>query len=98
MPLSKIKEFENKKEKISFFLQLSKEDLYHVVEQWESDRGSFKNLYDKELIKLLGSATPDERAMFEEEAREILQNYTREELIDVILKERYHEAKEGKIR
>lgn len=98
VPLAKMKEFENKEEKISFFLQLSKEDLYGIVERWESDRGSFKSLYDKELIKLLENASPGERSMFEEEARELLRSYTREELIDVIVKSRYRETKKGKIR
>ena len=98
VPLERIGEFGNKQEKISFFLQLSKEDLYHIVERWESDRGSFKSMYDKEFIKLLANITPAERQMFEEEAREILQNYTKEELIDVILKEGYQDIKEGKIR
>ena len=96
--LSQLKSFENREEKISFFLQLSKKDLYDVVEHRERDRGAFKNLYDREFLRLLAEAPPGERAMFAEEAREILRGYTREELIDVILSERHHDVKKGTIR
>jgi hypothetical protein len=98
IPKKQMKKFENRGEKLSFFLQLSKDDLYEVVDSWERAKGPYKSLYDKEMIKLLGSLKPHEREMFEEEAREILQNYTQEELIDVILRQHYQSKKEGKIR
>ena len=94
----KMKHFENKEEKISFFLQLSKDDLYEVVNSWEKGNGSYKSAYDKEFIKLLDSIGAEERGEFEEEAKEILQGYTKEELIDIVLQKRYQSQKKGKIR
>ena len=98
IPKKALQKFENSGEKLSFFLQLSKDDLYEVVDSWESAKGSYKSVYDKEMIKLLGTLKPHERKMFEEEAREILESYSKEELIDVILGQHYQSKKEGKIR
>ena len=98
IPKKQMQKFENRGQKLSFFLQLSKDDLYEVVDSWEQAKGSYKSVYEKEMIRLLGSLKPHERKMFEEEAREILQNYTQEELIDVILGQHYQNRKEGKIR
>ena len=98
IPKSSMKQFENREEKLSFFLQLSKDDLYSVVEDWEKGQGSYRSLYDKEMLRLLESVPRAERKIYEEEAREILQGYTREELIDVILQLRHQEKKRGEIR
>ncbi len=51
-----------------------------------------------ESLRLLESVPRAERKLYEEEAREILQGYTREELIDVILQLRHKEKKRGEIR
>ncbi len=95
---SKMVHFENREEQISFFLQLSKDDLYNVVNSWERGNGSFKSAYDKEFVKLLDTVDRAEREEFEEEAREILERYSKEELINIILHKRYQRRKEGKIR
>lgn len=98
LPKAQMSRFEESDERLSFFLQLSKDDLYNVVESWENRKGSFRSLYDREMIRILGSIPPQERQMFEEEAREILHGYTKEELIDVILEKSKERRKEGKIR
>jgi hypothetical protein len=98
IPKKKMKHFENKEEEISFFLQMSKADLYDIVSSWEKENGSYKSAYDKEFIKLLESTSLEERKEFEEEAKEILQSYSKEELIDIVLQKRYQNQKEGKIR
>ncbi|RUM67882.1 MAG: hypothetical protein DSZ05_01985 [Sulfurospirillum sp.] len=98
IPKMKMVHFENREEQISFFLRLSKDDLYDVVNSWEQGNGSYKNMYDKEFIRLLESVDEAQRAKFDEEARAILKGYTREELINIILQKRYVRQKEGKIR
>jgi hypothetical protein len=98
IPKKKMKHFENKEEEISFFLQMSKADLYDIVSSWEKENGSYKSTYDKEFIKLLENTSLEERKEFEEEAKEILQSYSKEELIDIVLQKRYQNQKEGKIR
>ncbi len=96
IPRKRMVRFQNREEEISFFLRLSKDDLYSVVDSWE--QGSYKSVYDREFVKLLGTLPVHERDAFEEEAREILEHYTKEELIDIILQKRYQTKKEGKIR
>ena len=98
IPKTKMVHFENREEQISFFLRLSKDDLYDVVNSWEQGNGSYKSMYDKEFVRLLESVDETQRAKFEEEARAILKGYTREELINIILQKRYVRQKEGKIR
>ncbi len=98
IPKSKMVHFENREKQISFFLQLSKDDLYNVVVSWEQGNGSFKSVYDKEFVKLLDTVDSAERGEFEEEAKEILERYSKEELINIILHKRFQRCKEGKIR
>ncbi len=94
----KLDEYEKMKENISFFLNISKSDLYHVVESGERKKGAYKSVYDRAFLDLLDGLTKEERDSFEEAAKEILQSYTKAELIDVILDKKHSKKIEGKIR
>ncbi len=91
---SSLEYFVGKSDYISPFLQLSSKDLYGVV----SNRGSYKDRYDKELISLLDISWEDNSPLIESEAREILDKYTKDELIDIILNKSYKEKKVGIIK
>jgi hypothetical protein len=93
-----LSEYENMKENISFFLNISKNDLYNVVESGERKEGAYRSVYDRAFLDLLGDLSNEERDSFEEAAREILKNYTKAELIDVILDKKHSKKIEGKIR
>jgi len=94
----KLQEYANMKENISFFLNISKTDLYKVVESGERKQGSFKSVYDKAFIDLLGGLESHEISIFEESAKEILKSYRKEELIGIILEKQFQKNIEGKIR
>ncbi len=98
IPLEEIEKFSQKRHDISFFLKLSQKDLYEVVGSWEEHAGSFASRYDKQIIKLLDSVEVSDRAFVESEAREVLDKYTKEELIDIILEKSYKVEKSGMIR
>ncbi len=93
-----IAKYENSDKELSFFLRLSRDDLYDVVNTWEKQNTSYKSAYDKAFLYLLDTIDKEDRALFEQEAKEILQNYSKEELIDIILKRHYRDKKEGQIR
>jgi uncharacterized protein YneR len=95
---TKLGEYAKMKDDISFFLNISKTDLYSVVESGERKHGSYKSVYDKSFIDLLGEISEEERPLFEETAREILAPYTKEELVNIILKQQYKNKIEGEIR
>ncbi len=90
--------YENKDKDISFFLRLSKDDLYDVVNTWEKQNGSYKSAYDKAFLNILDSINEEDRVAFEEEAKKILKSYTKEELINVILQHHYQREKKGQIK
>ena len=94
----KLNEYEKMKENISFFLNISKNDLYNVVESGERKEGAYRSVYDRAFLDLLGGLSKEERDSFEEAAREILKSYTKAELIDVILEKKHSKKIEGKIR
>ncbi len=98
VPHDKLGQYENMKESISFFLNLSKNDLYDVTQSNERKHGAYKSLYDRSFINLLGNLNPKEKEQFEEQARSILENYNKEELINIILNKQYQEVKKGEIR
>ena len=93
-----LSEYEKMKDGISFFLNISKTDLYNVTESGERKQGSYKSVYDKAFLDLLEGLSENEKVIFEESAREILKSYSQEALIDIILEKQYKKKIEGKIR
>ncbi len=92
-------EYANIHENISFFLNVSKTDLYNVVESEERKKGAFKTVYDSTFINMLENMEDsEEKIVFEEEAKKILEGYTKKELIEIIIKKPYRKKIEGKIR
>ncbi len=94
----KLGEYEKMKDSISFFLNISKTDLYNVTESGERKQGSYRSVYDRAFLDLLEGLSENEKVIFEESAREILKSYSQEELINIILQNQYKKKIEGKIR
>ncbi|WP_295421459.1 cache domain-containing protein [Sulfurovum sp.] len=92
-----MKRYEKANQGISFFTQFSDEDIEEVVASWEHPYGSFRSGYDKDLIGLLPKLNKKDKIALEGEAKEILQEYTKEELIDIILSNKHNEKKIGEI-
>ncbi|AKF25451.1 hypothetical protein YH65_08745 [Sulfurovum lithotrophicum] len=93
-----LKNYENEKQGFSFFTQFSDEDMQNVVASWAHPFGSFRNGYDKELIELLPRLKKEDKQEFESEAKSILGEYNKEELIDIILSNKHNEKKTGVIK
>ena len=93
-----LKKYEKENQSISFFTQFSDDDIEQVVELWAHPFGSFRSGYDKELIKLLPKLNKKDKVEFESEAKEIFGEYTKDELIDIILSNKHNEKKIGVIK
>ena len=90
--------FKKDSEEISFFTQFSDEDIEKVVEAWENPYGSFRNSEDKNLIGLLPKLHKEDKIELEFKAKMMLRTYTKEDLINIILLNKYKEKKVGKIQ
>jgi len=95
---SALKKYEKENQSISFFTQFSDEDIEQVVESWAHPFGSFRSGYDKELIRLLPKLNKEDKIEFESETKEIFREYTKDELIDIILSNKHNEKKIGVIK
>jgi hypothetical protein len=95
---SKLDAYDKIQDNISFFLSISKKDLYDVVSQKEQGGGAFRSVYDRAFMDVLGSIDASEKAVFVERAKEILHDYSKEELIDILLDKQYKNKISGEIR
>ena len=90
-----LRRYEKANQSISFFTQFSDEDIEEVVESWTYPYGSFRSGYDKDLIGLLPKLNKKDKIELESEAKEILGEYSKDELIDIILSNEHNEKKTG---
>ena len=95
---SALKKYEKENQSISFFTQFSDENIEDVVASWAHPFGSFRSGYDRELIKLLPKLNKEDKREFEFEAKEIFGEYSKDELIDIILSNEHNEKKIGVIK
>ncbi|BDY12623.1 cache domain-containing protein [Hydrogenimonas cancrithermarum] len=70
---------------LSFFLNFTQKDLYQIVNRWEDPTGGYRSIYDRNLFKLLNTFQGEDRMLVEQEIYEVLKEYSKEELIDIIL-------------
>jgi len=85
-------------EDISFMIHLTRNELYDVTMKKSYDNTFFQSHYDKELLYLKDSVAPEDRQLFLEEAKERLNQYSKEELIGIILGYKVNKEIRGEIR
>ena len=93
-----LKQYEKERGLMAFFTQFSDEEIERVVASWVHPFGSFQNGYDKDLIALLPRLKKEDKVEFEAEAKEILNGYSKDELIDIILANDHNDKKVGVIK
>ncbi len=93
-----LKKYEKENQSISFFTQFSNKDIENVVDAWENPDGSFRNKFDKDLIGLLPKLQTEDKLNLETEAHTMLNSYSKNELIDIVLDNSHKEKKIGEIR
>ncbi len=85
-------------EDISFLLAFSRSNLYDIVKKEQYENKVYHSGYDKALLSLKDTVPEEDRALFMEEARDILSTYTKEELIAMMLRYKLSRRIEGEIR
>lgn len=85
-------------EDISFLIHLSRNELYDVMVKKSLDNALFQSVYDKDLLYLKDTVAPEDRELFLQEAHERLENYSKEELIGIMLDYKVNKKIEGEIR
>lgn len=85
MPERRLKLFTSKEDELSFMINFTRSELYEITRKQYGDISGYKSHYDKELLYLKDVVAPEDKALFLEEARDRLAEYSREELIGMIL-------------
>jgi hypothetical protein len=85
-------------EDISFLIHLSRNELYDVMVKKSLDNAQFQSVYDKELLYLKDTVPPEDRELYLQEARERLNEYSKEELIGIMLDYKVTKEIKGEIR
>lgn len=84
-------------EDISFLIHLSRHDLYNIAVK-KTEKGQFQSVYDKELLYMKDIVPQEDREIYLEEARERLNEYSKEELIGIMLDYKVAKEIKGEIR
>lgn len=98
IPEDALKKQEKEHQSVSAFTQFSDEDIEDVVKSWKTPNDSFRNEYDKNIIGLLPKLKVEDKVELEGEVKAILQTYSKDELIDIIIKNKHNEKKIGIIQ
>jgi hypothetical protein len=94
----RLKELERLQENLSFFIQFEKNEFYDLINLWQRPEAAFNSVYDRSVLEFLAKVKdPQLKRSFEVEAREILREYEKEELIDIILDKYHSQKKRGAI-
>ena len=91
-------EFEKENQSISFFTQFSDEDIEKVVDAWANPHGSYSSGFDRDLVGLLPKLVEEDKIQIEVEAKAMLNTYSKNELIDIIMSGIHKEKKIGIIK
>jgi hypothetical protein len=97
-PKTEIENFATHKEELSVFISFSRKDLYDIVKKEHLDTQLYKSRYDKALLYLKDTVADEDKDLYIQEAHDILQSYSKEELIALILKHKNVKRIEGKIQ
>ena len=97
LPKKKFEEYQKSYQDVSFITRYSDEDIYNFVKRWEHLSGSYRSVKDRELLELLPKLRKQDKVLLTQAAKGILEAYSKEELIDIILKNNHKVNKVGKI-
>lgn len=98
IPDDTLKKYEKENQSISFFTQFSDEDIKKVVDAWKNPYGSFRNEHDKNVVELLPKLNQEDKVELEDEVKKILNTYSKDELLDIVITNKHNEKKIGVIK
>jgi hypothetical protein len=91
--------YKNAYQDTSIITRFSDRDIYNHIRVAENFPGSYRRFSDREVIELFPSLyrNDKDKLFIKESAKAILKRYSKDELIDIILKNNHREAKRGVI-
>jgi len=98
MSKNDLESFANSGENLSFLLAFSRNNLYDIVKKEQYENKVYHSGYDKALLSLKDTVPQEDRELFMEEAKDILSNYSKEELIAMMLRYKMSRRIKGKIK
>jgi hypothetical protein len=91
-------EYQKAHQNVSLLTRFSDEEVYNFVKRWENPSGTYQNIHDREILELLPQLHEKDKVHLKEIARKRLEDYSREELVNIIVDKGYKEKKSGVIR
>jgi len=98
LPSDTLEKYQKSRQNISLLTRFSDEDIHNFVKRWENPSGAYKNVHDRDLIELLPKLFEKDKVHLKELVRERLEDYSKEELINIILEKAHKEQKNGEIK
>lgn len=97
LPNRVFEEYREKHQDVSLLTRFSDEDIYNWVKRWTHSNGSYRTVKERELVENLSKVPLKDKVSFRKLAKKVLQKYTKQELIDIVLNRNHRENKRGKI-
>jgi len=97
LPPESVMQYKKRYQDNSSFTRLNDADLYRVVKLWEHPSGSYRTTKDKNLIEWLPKLHQEDKISLEKEAKAMLNTYSKDELIDIIIESEHKNKKIGRI-
>jgi len=93
-----LEHFTNTEQDLSFLLAFSRNNLYDIVKKEQYENKVYHSGYDKALLSLKDTVPQEDRELFMQEAKDILESYTKEELIAMMLRYKMSRRIKGEIK
>jgi len=98
LPKESLESFSRSADDLSFLLAFSRNNLYDIVKKEAYSNKVYHSGYDKALLSLKDTVPQEDRELFMEEAKDILNTYTKEELIAMMLRYKMSRRIKGEIK
>jgi hypothetical protein len=98
LPKQTLAEYEKAYQNVSLLTRFSDEDIYNFVKRWENPSGAYQNIHDREILELLPQLHEEDKVRLKKIARKRLEDYNREDLVNIIVDKSFQEKKSGVIR
>lgn len=98
VPENDLRKFNVKTGELATLTGFTRTELYEINKIKNQQATGYKSHYDKQLLYLKDVVPEEDRELFREEAREVLSEYSKEELIGLIMNYNISRKIEGEIR
>jgi len=98
LPPETLTHYEKSYQNFSLLTRFSDEDIYNFVKRWEHPSGVYQNIHDREILELLPQLNEADKVHLKKIARQRLADYSKEELVNIIVEKSYQEKKHGIVK